>query len=245
MKNIFALTLMILVISMTSCQNEASMNNNQNKIINASLSVDDFEKKLNENSKVQLIDVRTADEFNQAHLKNALNYDINSNQFETQIASLDKTKPVLVYCLSGGRSSSAAEIMTENGFKELYNMEGGMMKWAANKKPLDDGSDVPASDGLTVADFKALLETDKYVLVDYNAKWCQTCKKMAPMLESFSQNRKETLSLVKIDADKNKNLLQQKNIESLPVLELYKNGKLIWKHEGFIDEATLISETKL
>lgn len=245
MKNILAVSFTILIISMSSCKNEANMNNSQNKIINASLSVDDFENKLKENSQVQLVDVRTPDEYNQAHLKNAVNYDINSNEFKTQIASLDKSKPVMVYCLSGGRSSSAADLMAEAGFLEIYDMQGGFIKWNASKKPWDDGSDVPASEGLTVEDFKAFLETDKYVLVDYNAKWCQPCKKMAPMLESFSQNRKETLSLVKIDADKNKKLLEYKRIESLPVLELYKNGKLIWKHEGFIDEANLIKETKL
>jgi thioredoxin-like negative regulator of GroEL len=68
---------------------------------------------------------------------------------------------------------------------------------------------------------------------------------MAPMLDVFMEKRKEKLVLVKIDADENKNLLRERRIESLPVLELYKDGKLIWKHEGEIDETTLINETKL
>jgi len=151
----------------------------------------------------------------------------------------------LVYCLSGGRSSSATELMSDKGFLEVYNMQGGIMKWNANNKPLDTGTEIPVYKGLSIEEFTSLIKTEKYVLVDYNAKWCMPCKKMAPMLDSFSENRKEKLFLVKIDADENKKLLEEKHIESIPVLELYKNGKLLWKHEGEIDEATLIKETKL
>jgi thiol-disulfide isomerase/thioredoxin len=68
---------------------------------------------------------------------------------------------------------------------------------------------------------------------------------MAPMLDKIAENKKEKLIFVKIDADKNKSLLKEKGIESLPVLELYKNGIQVWKHEGEIDEATLLKETNL
>ncbi|MEO6301717.1 MAG: rhodanese-like domain-containing protein [Bacteroidia bacterium] len=245
MKKIVFLSLVMLVISIASCQNQTINNNNTGKIINATISVNDFEEKLNKNSNVQLIDVRTPEEFNQGHLKTALNYNINSSEFETQIAKLNKAKPVLVYCLSGGRSASAAELISEKGFLEVYNMQGGIMKWNANNKPLDNETVIPVSKGLSMEEFNTLLKTEKYVLVDYNAKWCKPCIKMTPMLDSFSENRKEKLSLLKIDADENKKLLEEKHIESIPALEIYKNGKLIWKHEGEIDEATLIKETKL
>jgi len=242
MRGIFYISFLCLLTGVFSCQNQANTSNT--KAINTSITVEEFEKKLSDGN-AQLIDVRTPEEYNQGHLKGALNYNINSSEFENQLSKLDKNKPVLVYCLSGGRSGSAAEIMADKGFTEVYNMQGGIMKWIAANKKLDEVIVSATNKGMTEADFNQLLKSDKFVLVDYNAKWCKPCLRMAPMLDVFMEKRKEKLVLVKIDADENKNLLRERRIESLPVLELYKDGKLIWKHEGEIDETTLSNETKL
>jgi thioredoxin 1 len=242
MRGIFYISFLCLLTGVFSCQNQANTSNT--KTINTSITVEEFEKKLSDGN-AQLIDVRTPEEYNQGHLKGALNYNINSSEFENQLSKLDKNKPVLVYCLSGGRSGSAAEMMADKGFTEVYNMQGGIMKWIAANKKLDEVIVSATNKGMTEADFNQLLKSDKFVLVDYNAKWCKPCLRMAPMLDVFMEKRKEKLVLVKIDADENKNLLIEMRIESLPVLELYKDGKLIWKHEGEIDETTLSNETKL
>lgn len=242
MKTILYIVVLFLSAGVFSCHNQTNSGNAN--AINRSITIDEFEKKLSSEN-VQLIDVCTPEEFNQGHLKGALNYNINSSEFQSNISKLDKNIQVLVYCLSGGRSGSAAELLSSKGFTEVYNMQGGIMKWNAANKSLDAGTTNTISTGLSVADFNKLLESDKLVLIDYNAKWCKPCKKMAPMLEAFVKKRKEKMVLIKIDADENKNLLVLKQIESIPVLELYKDGKLIWKHEGEIDETTLINETKL
>ncbi len=243
MKTVAYIALLCSLAGASSCQNQ-STGVRDSKPVNATIPVDEFEKKLLEKD-VQLIDVRTPEEFNQGHLKGALNYDINSSGFQDQLSRLSRDKVVLVYCLSGGRSASAAGLLAAKGFTEIYNMQGGIMKWNAAKKPLDSGTASPAPGGLSVKEFNKLLESDKLVLIDYHAKWCKPCVKMAPMLEAFVDKRKENMMLIKIDADKNKDLLQQQGIESIPVLELYKDGKRIWKHEGEIDEKTLIMETNL
>jgi thioredoxin len=191
-----------------------------NNSINTSISVEEFEKKITDAKTAQLIDVRTPEEFEEGHLKGAINFNINSSNFENQLSNLDKKQPIFVYCLSGGRSSSAANILSEKAPENV-------------------------SQGLSLNEFIKIINTEKYVLVDYNATWCKPCKIMAPMLDKIAENNKDKLILVKIDADKNKNLLKQKGIESIPVLELYKNGLVIWKHEGEIDEATLLKETNL
>jgi thioredoxin 1 len=242
LKTTICIALLCLSVSIFSCQNQTNFENP--KSINNSVAVDEFEKKLSGRD-VQLIDVRTPEEFSGEHLKGALNYNINSGEFEKELSKLDKTKPVMVYCLSGGRSASAAKLMAEKGFTEVYNMEGGIMKWNAAGKPMDAGTTSVKENGMTEADFNQLLRSNKYVLVDYNAKWCKPCKKMAPMLDAFIEKRKEKIIFIKIDADENKDLLKQKGISSLPVLELYKDGKLAWKHEGEIDETGLIKEIKL
>ncbi len=72
-----------------------------------------------------LLDVRTPEEYSEGHIEGALNLDIYDKQFSIELDKLDKTKPVYVYCKSGGRSSNASEIMKEKGFKEVYNLVGG------------------------------------------------------------------------------------------------------------------------
>ena len=240
MKKIAFIVFLASLVNMASCQSSGSSRGT----IKENISVNDFESKLS-NTNAQLIDVRTPEEYAQGHLKNAVNINYNSDDFEKQIAKLDKSRPVLVYCLSGGRSGKAASKMQDMGFAAVYNMEGGIMKWNGAGKPLDNGSAPEKSPGMTAADLDKLTAGAKYVLVDYNAKWCEPCKKMLPMLEAFAEKKKGKLALVKVDADDNKELMKQKNITAIPYLELYQDGKLIWNHNGLIEEDQLIKETKL
>jgi len=67
----------------------------------------------------------------------AVNMDVTSDDFESKIATLDKEKPVMVYCKSGGRSAKAASILKENGFKQVYDLDGGMIGWNDANKPVE------------------------------------------------------------------------------------------------------------
>jgi rhodanese-related sulfurtransferase len=58
------------------------------------------------------------------------------SNFEKQASGLDKSRPVFVYCLSGARSSSAAKKLRSLGFKEVYDLRGGLYQWSAAKLPL-------------------------------------------------------------------------------------------------------------
>ena len=95
----------------------------------------EFSKKLSEMPSPMIIDVRTPGEFSAGHLINANNINWNGNDFETQIARIDKSKPVFVYCQAGGRSASAAKKMRSEGFKEVYELSGGFSKWREAKLP--------------------------------------------------------------------------------------------------------------
>lgn len=120
-------TVSILVVAMialfTSCSSAHSQTS-QTK-----LSVAQFSEKIKSLPEAPVIDVRTPGEFAQGHLLNALNYDWNGGNFEQQISHLDKNKPVFVYCQSGRRSASAAAKMRELGFKEVYELDGGIIAW--------------------------------------------------------------------------------------------------------------------
>jgi rhodanese-related sulfurtransferase len=96
-----------------------------------------FDKKLKEKSGSILIDVRTPAEYAQGHLANAKLIDVRSSDFKSQVNKLDKSKPVFVYCKAGSRSSSAADILSDLGFKEIYDLSGGIMAWQQANKPIE------------------------------------------------------------------------------------------------------------
>jgi len=85
---------------------------------------------------IQLVDVRTPNEFKMGHLNKALNINYYDQDFSTQIGKLNKSKPIYVYCRSGVRSKYSSEILKKLGFKTIYNLKGGILNWNANKLPL-------------------------------------------------------------------------------------------------------------
>ena len=80
---------------------------------------------------VQLIDVRTPAEFEAGHIEGASNFNItDSATFLEQLASLDKNKPVYLYCKLGGRSGKAAQILKKEGFTNIFDYSGGYQDWS-------------------------------------------------------------------------------------------------------------------
>ncbi|MCF6307079.1 MAG: rhodanese-like domain-containing protein [Flavobacteriaceae bacterium] len=82
---------------------------------------------------VQLVDVRTPNEYNTSHLKGAQNICVTDNDFKEKVKSLDKNKPVYVYCKMGGRSAKAAKKLKDMGFTKIYDMDGGILLWEEKK----------------------------------------------------------------------------------------------------------------
>ena len=82
-----------------------------------------------------LLDVRTPVEFQSGHLEGAENVDYQSN-FKAEIQTMDKGKKYLLYCKSGIRSANAIQVMLHFGFKEVYNMLGGITNWVDQGLPV-------------------------------------------------------------------------------------------------------------
>lgn len=82
---------------------------------------------------IQLVDVRTPEEFKGNHLKGAQNICVTSDDFKEKVKMLDKNKPVYVYCYKGGRSAQAAIQLKDLGFTKIYDMDGGILLWEENK----------------------------------------------------------------------------------------------------------------
>ncbi len=228
MKKLFVITSLFL----------ASCNSFTNGQSSENLKADAFEKKIAETKDAILLDVRTPEEYAERHIDNALNIDYNSNDFEKKIKELDKSKPVLVYCLSGGRSGKATKALADNGFKSVYNLDGGILAWANAGKKVTTGVST-AGNGMALDAYLASVKKDKLVLVDFNAVWCGPCKILKPIVERLAKKHADKLELQTIDVDKNTALSNEMHIESIPLLILYKDGKEVWRQLGLVGEKEL------
>ena len=85
-----------------------------------------------------LLDVRTTTEYSNGHLISAVNINYYGDNFDDEIDKLDKSKPIIVYCKSGGRSSKSALKLVEKGFEEIYNLKGGFDQWIFHGKEVHD-----------------------------------------------------------------------------------------------------------
>lgn len=219
---------LILPFVVVSCNGQTSKNIENN-------SPEAFAKKINETPKPQIIDVRTPEEFASEHLDNAVNVNWLGDNFVSSVEKFDKSKPVFVYCKSGGRSAKAAAKLEELGFKKIHQLEGGLMKW--NALGLSKQSEQII--GMTSQEYNELLNSDKKVLINFNAKWCAPCKQMAPYLNKMQKEMGDKVVIIRLDADENKTLIKEMKIDELPTLLLYENKEIKWKHSGFISEENL------
>ncbi len=211
--------------------------NAQNKTV---LSADEFEKGIT-NLETQILDVRTQTEFNGGHINNALLADWNdAKEFERRISFIDKKKPVYVYCLGGGRSSSAAAAMRKNGFTSVIELKGGMNAWKASNKIVIGKNNAKQ---MTEDEYNKAI-ANKVVLVDFGATWCAPCRLMLPILDSLQKKYFNKFTLLKLDAGNDEVLVKLNNVTALPVFIVYKNGKQVWRKDGVVTEEELTNIIK-
>jgi thioredoxin len=230
-------TFLFVLVALISCESNSA----QSKTIPTL----EYQKLLTETKNNQLIDVRTEGEFMEEHLPNAININFNEKDFEAKIKKLDKTKPTFIYCLSGGRSESAMEIFAKNGFKEVYNMQGGILQWKGDQLPLTGAEANPSWKGMSKEEFEKLTNGDIPVLIDFNATWCGPCKRLKPILAEIEKEYVGKVKVVAIDIDENKSLAESMKVTNIPLLIYYKKGKVEMNIEGFADKAQLVSAMKL
>jgi len=136
-KSINILLIAILSFTLTSCaQNTAKkeVKSTDTKVVQKQpivelISTTDLNTKLGD---IQLIDVRTPKEYNDGHIKDAVNINFYDDDFITQMSKLDKGKEIYIYCRSGGRSGRAAKKLKAAGFTKVYDLQGGFINWNKN-----------------------------------------------------------------------------------------------------------------
>ncbi len=91
-----------------------------------------------------------------------------------------------------------------------------------------------------MASFNELIDQKIPVLVDFKADWCGPCKTMTPILKEVKQQLKDTISIIKIDVDKNPAVAAKYQVRGVPTLMIFKEGKQVWKQSGVIPANQLI-----
>ena len=120
--NYFKIIIAVLSFTLFSCQGQESK---KVELLDAKT----FSEKIHAKEDIQLVDVRTPEEYKEQHIDDAMNINWNDANFEQQIANLDTSKHVYVYCKSGGRSARATAKLSEMGFTNIYELDGGILSW--------------------------------------------------------------------------------------------------------------------
>ncbi len=99
------------------------------------LKVNDYEQKIAALPDAVIVDVRTNKEYNKSHIQKAINISYFGGDIKKHIDTLDKSKPIFIYCQTQHRSPLTAKIMKRRGFKHVIDLKGGFMKWENENKP--------------------------------------------------------------------------------------------------------------
>ncbi len=92
--------------------------------------------------------------------------------------------------------------------------------------------------------FNEMIQSDKPVLVDFSAEWCGPCKMMAPILKEVKLEIGDSATIIKVDVDKNPQAAGEYQIQGVPTLILFKNGKPLWRQSGVVQKSNLVSVIK-
>lgn len=231
-RQIFLLLVLLVITTMNACISNAQQP--------GQLTTDDFEKAIKQPG-IQLLDVRTSEEYQSGHLKDAFLVDwTNKEQFIETVQALDKSKPVYTYCLSGVRSGAASAWLRENGFT-TYSLYGGVAAWKRAGKPVEAAVIVKQ---MSLQEYQALIPANKTVLVDVGAIWCPPCNKMNPVIDSLATSKDLQFHLVKINGGEQTEICKQLKVESFPTFIIYKKGKEVWRRSGIVEAKELAQAIK-
>ena len=89
--------------------------------------------------------------------------------------------------------------------------------------------------------FESLIRDDRPVVVDFHALWCSPCKIQSPILKEVADELGDRIRVIKIDVDENNEIAGKMNIQSVPTLIVFKNGKQVWRHSGVVSKMQLFN----
>ena len=88
--------------------------------------------------------------------------------------------------------------------------------------------------------FQELIQSERPVLIDFFATWCQPCKVQSSVLNSVKEQIGDKAKIVKIDVDQFPTIASENGVRGVPTLAIFKNGELLWKESGVHDVNSLV-----
>ena len=228
-------SLFFITTTLISCAQQSNQQNekNQNAVMELTVDAAKFSKAI-ATPGAQILDVRTAGEFQSGHIANALQANwMDQNEFNNRTQHLDKNKTIYIYCQSGGRSASAQEALMQAGY-QVVNLEGGMSNWKMQQMPVEGSGNAVE---MRVVDFKKLIQSNAYVLVDVGATWCPPCRKMQPVMDALKQAPPKPFYFLAVDGGQDIEVMKSIQASELPTFILFKNGKEVWRKVGIAPQA--------
>jgi rhodanese-related sulfurtransferase len=220
-------SLLSMVVFFISCA-QSSSNNTETSQTSLLVDATTFKATIDKGG-VQILDVRTAAEFNSGYIEHALQANwMDEGEFKRRTQFLDKNIPVYIYCASGGRSASAQEYLVNQGFK-VTNLEGGMSNWKMKGLPIVGGG---AKVQMRIADVDNVIKANDLVLVDIGAEWCPPCRKMLPTMDSLKNDPSIKFYFLAVDGGNDMDVMKHLKSDDLPTFIIYKKGKEVWRHVG-------------
>src|SRR5450759_3074351 len=89
--------------------------------------------------------------------------------------------------------------------------------------------------------FDSVIQDIRPVVVDFHALWCSPCKMQSPILKEIATDLGDKIKVIKIDVDQNSEIASRYNVQSVPTLIIFKNGKLVWRQTGVVSKNQLFS----
>lgn len=224
MINKIAITI-LAIVSLAAC-NTSVQNTNV-------LSSQEFSEKLAASKNAVVLDVRTPEEFAMGHIANAKNINVNSPTFRADVTKISKDAEVFVYCKSGSRSATAIKELSELGYTQLWDLDGGVLKWESDNYQLANKR-APVKKQYSLEQYNdAVSDQDKIVLVDFYADWCGPCRRMAPHIETVKDKFGDKLKVVKVNTDLSPDVSSHFKVSSIPLVIMYKNGEEVYNRPGY------------
>jgi rhodanese-related sulfurtransferase len=228
-------SLFFITTTLLSCAQQSNQQNGtaQNNAMELTVDAAKFSQAI-ATPGAQILDVRTAGEFQSGHIANALQANwLDEKEFKNRTQHLDKTKTIFIYCQSGGRSASAQEALMQAGY-QVVNLEGGMSNWKMQQMPVEGSGNAVE---MRVADFQKLIQSNAYVLVDVGATWCPPCRKMQPVMDALKQTPPKSFYFLSVDGGQDIEVMKSIQASELPTFILFKNGKEVWRKVGVAPQA--------
>jgi rhodanese-related sulfurtransferase/glutaredoxin-related protein len=197
----------------------------------ALLSVDSFATKISRQSKPQIIDVRTPEEFSINHINGAIYINLKEESHLKASENFDKAKPVFIYAIQNSRPDILAKELREKGYTNVYELKGGIASWIGGGYPYYTS----LTNTISLTDYKKTIADNKVVIVEIGTKFCGLCTKAKVILDSLQREHNSSYKILEIELYNNPQLVAElKEVTAVPTIILYKEGKIAWKKTGLV-----------